>query len=245
VVPTKGQSGTDPSNHFSAQPGAGVLIDNAIKFAASGQSSAGGISTGFYMALAHYYDSVDTGNLSSLSYFGEFDMRGNLDCYNEAHLVASSPALGTLDDAALSNWSCSVHEAFSSYPSTGANGFEALAIAKDIIGLGSQTFGDGTVGLPYIISRGASPAGCGDGKFDPSLGEQCDYGNATGCSVNCQCISGLPKGDGTCLPAPGSNSTSNSSQPTYSPTGYVSGSKSTVIPSSSVYYPNSSCTTAR
>ncbi|KAH0544766.1 hypothetical protein FGG08_001133 [Glutinoglossum americanum] len=238
--------GTDPSNHFGSEPGAGVLIDNAIKFAASGKTPTGATSTGFYMALAHYYDGVDTGTITSLSYFGEFGMRGNLDCYDNSHIVASSPALGTLTDDALSNWSCSVHEAFSKYPSTGINGFQALAIAKDIIGDGSQTFGDGTIGLPYIISRGATPAGCGDGKFDASLGEECDDGNTAngdGCSASCKCESGKPKGDGTCLPAPGSNTTSSSNHsiPTYPPTGYVSGSKSTVLPSGSAgHYTNSS-----
>lgn len=100
-----------------------------------------------------------------------------MDCYDDAHIVATSPAIGTLTDAALSDWSCSVHEAFSNYPKTGLGGFQALAIAKGIIGVGSQTFGDGTIGLPYIISRGATPAGCGDGKWDPSLFEECDDGN--------------------------------------------------------------------
>lgn len=145
-----------------------------------------------------------------LSYFGEFGVRGNLDCYNVAHIVASSPALGTLDDAALSDWSCSVHEAFSVYPSVGINGFQSLAIAKDIIGDGSQTFGDGTMGLPYIISRGATPAGCGDGHWDPALGEECDDGNTVngdGCSTSCKCESGLPTGDGHCLPKPSGNTT--------------------------------------
>ncbi|KAI9761056.1 MAG: hypothetical protein M1840_002041 [Geoglossum simile] len=205
--------GTDPSNHFGAgEPGAGILIDNAVQFAASGKDNSGASATGFYFALAHYFDTLDTGTLNCLSKFGEFDMRGNLDCYDIAHIVASSPALGTLDDAALSNWGCSVHEAFSKYPSTGINGFQALAIAKDIIGDGSQTFGDGTVGLPYIISRGATPAGCGDGKFDPTLGEECDDGNVAngdGCSGSCKCESGRPKGDGTCLPPLGSNSTTS------------------------------------
>jgi cysteine-rich repeat protein len=232
--------GTDPSNHFSGEPGAGVLIDNAIKFAASGKTSSGASSTGLYFALAHYYEGVDSGAITSLSEFGEFVMRGNLDCYNTAHIVASSPALGTLNDAALSDWSCSVHEAFSKYPTTGMNGFQALAIAKDIIGDGSQTFGDGTIGLPYIISRGATPAGCGDGKWDGGLGEECDDGNTAngdGCSASCKCESGKPKGDGTCLPAPGSNSTTSVKPPVSG----TAGTASSYIPSGSAGpYANSS-----
>jgi cysteine-rich repeat protein len=204
--------GTDPSYHFGISAGAKVLIDNAIKFSASGVSPTGSSLTGLYFALSCYYDSVDTATVDVLSYFGDFGVRGNLACYNNAHIVASSPALGTLDDAALSGWSCSVHEAFSRYPSVGVNGFQALAIAKDIVGDGSQTFGDGTIGLPYIISRGATPAGCGDGKWNAALGEECDDGNTKngdGCSASCKCESGLPKGDGTCFPVP-SNSTSSS-----------------------------------
>lgn len=222
--------GTDPTFHFSAQPGAKVLIDNSIKFAASGKSLAGAQQTGLYYALSCYYNDVDSAKVESLSYFGDFTVRGNLACYNKAHIVASSPALGTLNDAALSSWSCSVHEAFSSYPSVGINGFEALAIAQDVIGEGSQTFGDKTIGLPYIISRGATPAGCGDGIWEASLNEECDDGNTVasdGCSASCKCESGRPTGDGHCLPA----LTPNTTTPIYTP------SASATLPT---YYPSGS-----
>jgi cysteine-rich repeat protein len=193
--------GTDPTFH-SGRPGATTLIDNSIRFAAAGVSPSTGLfQTGLYFALSCYYQDVDSQKVDALSWFGDFTVRGNLDCYNNAHIVASSPALATLDDAALSDWSCSVHEAFASYPSIGINGFQALAIAKDIMGVGSQEFGDGTAGLPYIISRGATPAKCGDGKWDKDLGEECDDGNTMngdGCSASCKCESGMPNGDGTC-----------------------------------------------
>ncbi|KAI9640172.1 hypothetical protein NHQ30_011409 [Ciborinia camelliae] len=213
--------GTDPTYHFAAQPGAQVLIDNSIQFAAAAKSLAGAQQTGLYYALSCYYNNVDSATVESLSYFGEFTVRGNLACYNKAHIVASSPALGTLDDVALSSWSCSVHEAFSSYPSVGINGFEALAIAQDVIGEGSQTFGDKTIGLPYIISRGATPAGCGDGKWESSLNEECDDGNTVsgdGCSASCKCESGRPTGDGHCLPA-----LTNTTTSIYSPSPSASG----------------------
>jgi hypothetical protein len=115
----------------------------------------------------------------------------------------------------LSNWSCSVHEAFSVYPSVGTNGFQALAIAQNILGVGSQTFGDGTMGLPYIISRGATPAGCGNGIWEPAFGEECDDGplngstDPGGCSASCKCLSGRPDGAGHCLPPLGSLSSSS------------------------------------
>lgn len=69
-------------------------------------------------------------------------------CFNDAHIVATSPALAGLTDATLSNWSCSVHEAFDKWPAD----FLVLAIARN---LGSAfTAADGTVGTPYIIARG-------------------------------------------------------------------------------------------
>jgi hypothetical protein len=46
-----------------------------------------------------------------------------------------------------------VHEAFASYPRNGTNGFQALAIANNITGEGSMEFGDGSHGVPYIISQ--------------------------------------------------------------------------------------------
>jgi len=201
------------------------LIDNAIRFAASGKTSTGVSQTGLYFALSCYYQSVASAKVDALSYFGDFEVRGNLDCYNKVHIVASSPALGTLDDAALSDWSCSVHEAFSVYPSVGVNGFQALAIAQDIIGVGSQTFGDKTIGLPYIISRGATPAGCGNGIWESSIGEECDDGKNNGvlgdpCSLSCKCLSGRAKGDGTCLPALVSSSSTSSAPPYSTPGNY-------------------------
>jgi hypothetical protein len=209
-------AGTDPTYHDDAgEAGAVTLIDNAIRFAAAGVSASGASQTGLYFALSCYYQSVDTATVDALSYFGDFEVRGNLDCYNQVHIVASSPALATLDDDALSNWSCSVHEAFSVYPSVGTNGFQALAIAQNILGVGSQTFGDGTMGLPYIISRGATPAGCGNGIWEPAFGEECDDGplngstDPGGCSASCKCLSGRPDGAGHCLPPLGSLSSSS------------------------------------
>jgi hypothetical protein len=101
-----------------------------------------------------------------------------------------------------------------------------LAIAQDIIGVGSQTFGDKTIGLPYIISRGATPAGCGNGVWEKAFGEECDDGKNNGvgddaCSISCKCLSGRPAGDGTCLPPLGGSS-SSSTKPTSTPYGNYS-----------------------
>lgn len=196
--------GTDPTYHSSTRPGALTLIDDAVQFAASGNG------TGFYLSLSCYYDSIDASTVNSLSYFGTITVRGRLACYNDAHLVADSEALGKLDDAALSNWSCSVHEVFTSFPTTGLFGFEPLAIAQGATGDGQKDFADGSSGIPYIIVKGATPAGCGDGKWDPDLEEECDEGPLNGtpesaCSSSCKCLNGSVA-PGTCHP-PGLNST--------------------------------------
>lgn len=159
-----------------------------------------------YLSLSQYYDNTEVANVDALSYFGTFEVRGELSCYDKVHIVASSPAIDTLTDADLSNWGCSVHEAFSIYPNTGVNGFQAIAIADGVVAPGTQTYGDGHSGLPYIITRGATPAGCGDGHWDPALFEECDDGNSVdgdGCSKSCKCESGKANGDGTCAPVNG------------------------------------------
>lgn len=116
---TEDMPGTDASNHYNE-----MLISQSIAFAASGVSSTGSKQTGLFISLSQYYDSEDTSTVEALKYFGEFTVRGNLDCYDEAHIVASSPAIKNLTDADLSDWGCSVHEAFSSYPTTGKSGFK-------------------------------------------------------------------------------------------------------------------------
>ncbi|OAL29747.1 hypothetical protein AYO20_09039 [Fonsecaea nubica] len=229
--------GADQSNHDNwGVAGASVLIDNSIKFAAAGVSPSGSSQTGFYLSLSQYYNTaaLDT-PVPALSYFGDFKVFGQdnngAGGYNDIHIVASSPAIDTLTDEDLSNWSFSTHEAFSSYPSVGQNGFQALAIADGVITTGTQNYGDGHSGLPYILSRGATPAGCGDGKFDPSLGEECDDGNTAdgdGCSKSCKCESGIANGDGTC----GSVTTTSSS--TTSATTSTSSSSTTTTFTTSV-----------
>lgn len=207
--------GTDPGFHSSSRDGALTLIDDGVNFAASGNG------TGLYYALSCYYDSVDAATVDSLSYFGSIQVRGQLACYNDAHLVAESPALGTLDDAALSDWSCSVHEVFTSFPTTGPLAFEPLAIAQGATGDGLKDFADGTSGIPYIIVKGATPAGCGDGVWDPSVEEECDDGPLNGtpdseCSSSCKCLQGSSTVPGVC----NNNKTSStsSSRPTPGPT---------------------------
>lgn len=134
--------GTDEALH-----GKPLVSEGGIAFAASSPGK-----TGAYVSLGCYYHGVaPLTPIPLLDAFvpGGFTMTG-VGCFNNAHIVATHPALTALSDAYLSNWSCSVHEAFDTWPI----GFEVLAIAQ---GAGTTyTATDGTVGIPYILARGVT-----------------------------------------------------------------------------------------
>lgn len=143
--------GTDPV--FHQFQGGLQFTNDAIAF-----SLADATKTGGFLSLSCYYDSVPSG--TPVTIFdtlpnvtpGSFSMTG-VNCYNNVHITATHPAMAGSTDATLSNWSCSVHEAFVTWQSTGLNPFLVLAIARD---LGSvYTAPDGTVGTPFILARGA------------------------------------------------------------------------------------------
>jgi len=139
--------GTDPEVHQSL--GGAALIDHGVRFAVAQTDK-----TGLYVTLSCYYAGTAPQTpvplLEHLSEFGSFTVTG-VGFYNDAHIVASHPALNSppaLADSNLSNWSCSVHEAFDSWPAD----FLVLAIAR---GSGASfTATDGSVGTPYILVRG-------------------------------------------------------------------------------------------
>lgn len=204
--------GTDPGYHATVppiQPGAASLIEGGVSFAAAGNG------TGLYYCLSCYYQDSVGATVEELSGLGHFEVRGNLECYNDAHLVANSSALRGVNDTALSNWSCSVHEVFSAYPVNGTGGFEPLVIAQGAKGTGNRTFADGTSGVPYVITNGATPAGCGNGVWEPAFGEECDSGpssglNVTLCTTSCKCLFGVV-GNGTCATSTTKSSSSTTS----------------------------------
>ncbi len=136
--------GTDPIFHESQ--GGGALTDKGVAFAADRTGK-----TGLYATLSCAYDSTapltPVPAFNSLSSAGDFTVTGVPGCFNAAHIVAAHPALAGLTDAVLSNWGCSVHEAFDGWPSD----FQVLAIA--LTGT-AYTAGDGSVGTPYILARG-------------------------------------------------------------------------------------------
>lgn len=140
--------GTDEVYHRSQ--GGLQVSDNLVKYAAF---ATGAPKTGMMISLSCYYHGTAPNTpVPLLAPFGTFTATG-VGCYNDAHIVATHPALASLTDASLSNWSCSVHEAFDSFPSA----FLPLVIAKDPPGgklPGSLDFPDGTSGVPYVLARG-------------------------------------------------------------------------------------------
>lgn len=170
--------GTDEHYHFSQ--GGSQLITSGIGFVTSGTAG----QTGAYISLSCYYDLAAVGTpVPLLAPFGVFTV-GGASCFNDSHIVAVHTALAGSTDATLSNWNCSVHEFFNSFPTT----FLPLAIAENATGPGQLTFGDGTNGIPYILASGGgiTPVGCGNGVVNPP--EQCDDSNVLdgdGCSSFC------------------------------------------------------------
>jgi hypothetical protein len=152
--------GTDPVYHqFVGVAGAGKVTEKGIAFATNAAGK-----TGAYITLSCYYHGTAPGTpvplLDAFS-LGGFTVTG-VGCYNDAHIVATHPALSGLTDADLSNWNCSVHEAFDKWP----DNFLVLAIARDIGS--SYTAPDGTVGTPYILARGEGLTVISDIRLAPA-----------------------------------------------------------------------------
>ncbi len=136
--------GTDAALH--APQGGDSLIKYGIAYATN---DAGSGKTGAFIELSCYYNNstpVQVTMLDSLSSQGTFSVFSS-QCHNQVHMVVSHPALTNLTDSILSNWYCSTHEVFDSWPSD----FVVLAIGRN---LGSYLAIDGSIGQPYILVRG-------------------------------------------------------------------------------------------
>jgi hypothetical protein len=137
--------GTDPALHRTLAS-AVALTSKGIDFAAGRADE-----TGLYATLSCYYAGAGPGTaVPVLDRLGGFAVRGQGDgCPNAAHIVSTHPALTGLNDAGLSNWSCSTHEAFDVFPGS----FEVLAINRDLPT--GYTAPDGTLGGPYVLAQSA------------------------------------------------------------------------------------------
>jgi len=171
--------------------GAHLVTERAIRFAAFSPGK-----TGLYASLSCYYQNAEPGTyVTLLEPFGDFEVQGG-SCHNSAHIVANHPALDMLTDEAMSNWPCSVNSSFTSFPM--AN-FAPWSVAMypapeegemGTMGIGVQAYVDGSFGAPYILARGATLMGCGDGWAMPM--EECDFGievngmPGVACSATCR-----------------------------------------------------------
>jgi uncharacterized repeat protein (TIGR01451 family) len=130
--------GTDPVFH-----GRPDWTSRATAFATAAAGK-----TGAYVSLSCYYDGASPGTaVPVLNAFGAFTATG-VGCATGVHIVAEHPALTGITDAYLSNWGCSVHNAFDSWPAD----FVVLAISLN--GGAAYTSTDGFRGTPYILARG-------------------------------------------------------------------------------------------
>jgi len=140
--------GADPSFHvvFDGNSSAEQLTADSIQFAAADTGH-----TGAYIGLSCYYAFADANTpVPLLNALGPnaFTVQGDTQgqCFNSAHIVATSPALSGLTDATLSNWNCSVAETFQQF----SPAFSVLAVALDTPN-GSYLASDPTAGSPFIL----------------------------------------------------------------------------------------------
>ncbi|MGH2607462.1 MAG: thrombospondin type 3 repeat-containing protein [Tepidiformaceae bacterium] len=142
--------GTDPDFHNKT-----LFAHQATTFAAADPSD----GPGLYVSLScvyHYGTNPGPELFELLEPFGVFIARSVGDetlCPNDAHKIADHPALDGLNDAYLSNWDCSAHAVFDSWPGD----FSPLAIIEDALPLPPYTAPDGSTGSVYILARGAAP----------------------------------------------------------------------------------------
>jgi RHS repeat-associated protein len=167
--------GSDPVFHaINTNPAIAAVTQRGVDFAV-GQSG----KTGAYISLSCYF--AGTSAPTHVSLLDGLDTAGTgfsvqgAGCSDSIHIEATSPALTGIDDTLLSNWNCSVHEYFDSWPAK----FGVLAVDTNA---GSLFTGpDGTTGDPYIL---ASPGGSFQGTTETAGG-----GSLTGHNNQCQATS--------------------------------------------------------
>jgi len=161
--------GTDPTYHNGGHPGAATLEKNGIAFAGyhAGQ-------TGAYVDLSCAYTGIDesVGWLDGLTTKAAdaFHATG-APCAGAIAIIAASGPTAGLHDTDLSDWSCSVHEYFSKFPSD----YIPLALAtdaptKNYEGKDVDT-GASVTGSPYILVAGSPLSiGSSDISLTPATG---------------------------------------------------------------------------
>lgn len=169
--------GTDPTFHNTGPTGSqrGDLLEkNGIAFAGAVAGA-----TGAYIDLSCTYDSTTPNTpvpiLDGLSTHGpgQFTAVGEgfySACATGVNIVAASGPTTGLTDADLSNWGCSVHEAFDSFPSDytplalapSSSGFPSTYCANDV------STGTLACGSPYIMVSGGGVSVSSNVTLTPS-----------------------------------------------------------------------------
>jgi len=139
---------TDPEFHSFTNAAATKLMGNGLAFAGAQPGK-----TGLYVSLSCYYFNASRGTaVPALSGIGSFSVEGQGGCPNASHIVDPTSAVVTgLSDATLSNWSCSAHGGFDTWPQS----FSAVVITSDIPS--AFVAPDGSTGAPYVLARGGGP----------------------------------------------------------------------------------------
>jgi hypothetical protein len=163
--------GTDPDFHMHlGVPGATTLIQKSMAFATA-QAGETGLYYDMSCILPHGADPSQLLNPLEPGWTTS-PTSGSLE---DAHVVATNPFLSGLTDAALSNWSDSVHEAWTTWPSD----FIPIVIVTDADPPLAYTAPDGVKGDPYILGRGANLVAGAISLTETPSSLQVGSGNAT------------------------------------------------------------------
>jgi len=148
---------TDPDFHSHFLTAPQTLMTNAIGFAGANAGS-----TGLYISLSCYYAFTPANTpVAALAGLGSFSVEGQGGCPNNIHIVdPTSPVVSGLTDGSLSNWSCSAHGGFDSWP---RDRYKVVALTTDIAS--SFVAPDGVSGAPYILASGGGP--CSQATITP------------------------------------------------------------------------------
>jgi LPXTG-motif cell wall-anchored protein len=165
--------GTDPVDHYSGGygvAGAGVLVSHALAYAGAQPGR-----TGIYVDMSCYYWFTSGAQSSSFldGIEAGFSVYGESSCSASIHVAASAQQLIGITDADLSNWGCSVHEYFGTWPSDfvpyAIDTAASQSVASGICPNPPYQPPDGTAGgCPYIIGRGGGLSAGSVGLTGPS-----------------------------------------------------------------------------
>ena len=143
---------TDPVFHYYQNGGDGgkSMIENGMCHVLSGTRDS--YKTGAYICLSCYYNNTNVPTeVPILSQIGSspFKVNGSV-CFENTHVTATTTGCDVLDNDKIKNWGCSVNQPFIEWDQLN---FQVVAMA--VTG-SSYTAPDGTVGMPYILARGAN-----------------------------------------------------------------------------------------